>query len=54
MTTPVYQREALKPGQKVQGPCILEQMDTTIVVPAEWTIYVDGYHNLKIRDTEVK
>ena len=54
VATPVYQREALKPGQKVQGPCILEQMDTTIVVPAEWTIYVDGYHNLKIRDTEVK
>ena len=52
--TPVYQREELKAGQKLQGPCILEQMDTTIVVPAEWTIYVDGYHNLKIRDTEVK
>ena len=52
--TPVYQREELKAGQKLQGPCILEQMDTTLVVPQEWTIHVDGYGNLKIRDTEVK
>ena len=52
--TPVYCREALKPGQVMEGPCILEQMDTTIVVPVEWTIHVDGYHNLVIRDAEVK
>lgn len=54
MDTPVYQRESLLPGQSIPGPCICEQMDTTLVVPAGWTIQVDGYHNLKIRDDEVK
>lgn len=52
--TPVYLREDLKPGQILSGPCILEQMDTTIVVPSEWMVHVDGFHNLKIRDIEVK
>ena len=52
--TPIYLREALVPGQQVPGPCILEQMDTTIVVPEDWTIYVDGYHNLIVHHKEVK
>lgn len=51
--TPVYMREAFVPGQSISGPCICEQMDTTLVVPQGWTIYVDGYRNLKIKD-EVK
>lgn len=51
--TPVYQREAFRPGQEIAGPCICEQMDTTLVVPAGWIIHVDGYHNLKIHNEEV-
>ena len=51
--TPVYQRESFVPGQSIPGPCICEQMDTTLVVPGGWTIYVDGYHNLKIHNDEV-
>ena len=31
---------------------VSEQMDTTIVVPGEWTIHVDGYDNLLITDKE--
>ena len=50
--TPVYSRTDLKPGQTLPGPCILEQMDTTIVVPTDWTIHVDGYENLLITDKE--
>lgn len=50
--TPVYQREDFVPGQSIPGPCICEQMDTTLVVPANWVIHVDGYHNLKIHDEE--
>lgn len=46
--TPVYQRESFIPGQSIAGPCICEQMDTTLVVPKNWTIHVDGYGNLKI------
>lgn len=51
---PVYLRDELVPGQTVTGPCICEQMDTTLVVPAGWVIHVDGYHNLKIYDEEAK
>ncbi len=52
--TPVYNREDLVPGQEIPGPCICEQMDTTLVVPGGWMMHVDGYHNLKIVDSEVK
>lgn len=48
--TPVYLRESFTPGQAIPGPCICEQMDTTLVVPGGWVIHVDGYHNLKIKD----
>ncbi|MPM84880.1 hypothetical protein SDC9_131956 [bioreactor metagenome] len=51
--TPVYQRFEFKPGHTVAGPCICEQMDTTLVVPKEWTIHVDGYNNLLIKYNEV-
>lgn len=54
VNTPVYLRDAFVPGQVIPGPCVCEQMDTTLVVPAGWTIHVDGYHNLKIQDDEVK
>lgn len=53
VATPVYQRFDFVPGQTVAGPCICEQMDTTLVVPAEWTIHVDGYSNLLIKYNEV-
>lgn len=46
--TPVYSRGAFVPGQKLQGPCICEQMDTTIVVPPRWEIFVDGFNNMVI------
>lgn len=49
---PVYSRFDLKPGQTVAGPCIFEQMDTTVVVPENWTTHVDGYENLLLRYKE--
>lgn len=48
--TNVYMREDLTPGQILRGPCIFEQMDATLVVPDGWTVRVDGYRNLLIRD----
>ena len=51
---PVYQRFDFVPGQVVPGPCICEQMDSTLVVPQNWTIHVDGYQNILITDDEVK
>ncbi len=44
--TPIYDREALKAGNRFAGPAIVEQMDTTTVVPPGMTARVDAYHNL--------
>ncbi|MFD0986218.1 hydantoinase/oxoprolinase family protein [Methyloligella solikamskensis] len=39
--TPVYDRSTLKTGMKVPGPAIIEQVDSTIVVPPGITAEVD-------------
>ncbi len=44
--TPIYSREALLPGNRFAGPAIVEQMDTTTVVPPGMTARVDPYLNL--------
>jgi len=44
--TPVYSRDSLKPGCKAQGPMVIEQMDTTTVIPPHWIIMIDQYHNI--------
>lgn len=46
--TPVYKRFDFTAGQSIPGPCICEQMDSTLVVPKNWVIHVDGYDNLQI------
>jgi N-methylhydantoinase A len=32
----VYQREALRTDQRIEGPAIVEQMDTTTFIPPDW------------------
>ena len=44
--TPLYQRELLAPGNRINGPAIALQMDTTIVVPPGWAGRVDPLGNL--------
>jgi N-methylhydantoinase A len=44
--TPIYDREALKPGNRFAGPAIIEQMDTTTLVPPGMTARVDRWLNL--------
>jgi N-methylhydantoinase A len=48
ISCPVYHREDCQPGCTLQGPAILEQMDTTIVIPPEWKVYTDGFFNLRV------
>ena len=43
---PVYTREGLKPGNCIDGPAIVEQMDTTTVILPDMQATVDGYLNL--------
>jgi N-methylhydantoinase A len=44
--TPIYARDALRPGNRLSGPAIVEQMDATTLVPPGWTARVDAYLNL--------
>jgi N-methylhydantoinase A len=44
----VYARESLTPGHWIVGPAIIEQMDTTTVVPAGFSAVSDGSGNLLI------
>ena len=48
--TPVYDRERLRTGNRLDGPAVIEQMDsTTFVLPGQ-SATVDPYHNLIIED----
>ena len=45
---PVYTRGDLLIGDVIEGPAIIEQMDTTTVVPPAFTARVDPWRNLYI------
>jgi N-methylhydantoinase A len=46
VATPVLHRASLGPGAVVAGPAVIEQMDTTTVVPPGWTARADAQGNL--------
>ena len=46
--TTAYAREALHHGHAFEGPAVLHQYDTTIVVPPHWQARVDGRQNVWI------
>ena len=46
LATPVYRRDLLPPEQALQGPAILEQLDSTTVVPPGWTVRPDRWGTL--------
>ncbi|RMG89118.1 MAG: hydantoinase/oxoprolinase family protein [Chloroflexi bacterium] len=46
ITTSLYQRERLQPGNRFAGPAVVFQYDTTTVVPPGWETAVDSYGNL--------
>jgi N-methylhydantoinase A len=46
VATPVLRRAALGPGDTLRGPAVIEQMDTTTIVPPGWTARADGLGNL--------
>lgn len=45
-STPVYDYYALAQDVEVEGPAIIEQAESTIVVGPRATAHVDGHHNL--------
>jgi N-methylhydantoinase A len=46
VSTPIYARERLQPGNCFAGPAIVEQMDATTLVPPGMTARVDRWLNL--------
>jgi len=44
--TKIYERDKLPFGARLDGPAIVEQFDSTIVVPESWVGRIDGYGNL--------
>ncbi|HEY3081541.1 MAG TPA: hypothetical protein VGM69_16750, partial [Chloroflexota bacterium] len=49
--TPVWARTALVPGQRLTGPAIVEQADTTTVVYPGQALEVDAAGNLIMHTT---
>ncbi len=46
---PIYPRETLHPAAQLQGPAILEGMDSTVVINPGWRGNIDQYGNCIIR-----
>lgn len=46
--TSIYKRETLKPGAVIQGPCIVEQADTTIIIEPGMTGRIDAFENILV------
>ncbi len=47
--TDIYDRATMKAGAEFSGPAIVEQIDSTVVVPPKATAKVDQYMNILIR-----
>ena len=52
--TPAFDRDALRHGHQFEGPAVVYQYDTTIVVPAGWRGRVDAWRNLLIERFEIE
>ena len=46
LETPLYDRDQLAAGNRIVGPALVVQLDTTTVVPPGWQGEVDAYGNL--------
>jgi 5-oxoprolinase (ATP-hydrolysing) len=47
-STPFYERERLRAGDRITGPAIVEQYDTTTVIPPGLEAEIDAYGNIVI------
>ena len=46
LDSPLYQRELLATGNRIVGPALVVQLDTTTVIPPGWQAEVDPYGNM--------
>jgi N-methylhydantoinase A len=50
LNTQIYDRDKLEPGHRIEGPAIVEQLDTTTVIHPEQEATVDEYRNLIVTE----
>jgi N-methylhydantoinase A len=50
--TPVYVRSELPAGAKLDGPSIIDQLDSTTLVPPGWRAEVDEWLNVRMHREE--
>ena len=43
---PVYNRSLLNPGDEIEGPAVLEERITTIIVHPKWNARIDAFGNV--------
>jgi N-methylhydantoinase A len=46
---PVYSRDDLSAGHSLSGPSVIEEYGSTSIVPAGWSLEVDGWRNVILR-----
>lgn len=49
MSTNLYDREALAAGASINGPAIIDQIDSTTVIPPDASAYIDAWLNIQIK-----
>jgi N-methylhydantoinase A len=47
--TPIYRRGSLLPGHSIEGPSIIEEPTSSVIVPRKWTASIDERLNVCIR-----
>jgi 5-oxoprolinase (ATP-hydrolysing) len=52
--TPVYRREALAPGQRIEGPAVIAEANATTVVEPEWLAVVTPSNCLMLERTRAR
>ena len=52
LETPVYSRESLNAGIVFNGPGIIEEPDSTTVIPPGWVVEVDNFGNLTLKSEQ--
>jgi N-methylhydantoinase A len=47
--TPAYDWDRMQPGQRLEGPALIDDKTTTVLIPPGFACEVDGYRNLVLR-----
>lgn len=47
--TTIFELDGLRAGNHIQGPAIIEHIDTTIVIPPQWRVSMDEYRTLWLK-----